>query len=167
MADALHVSEVSGFALATVMTRKNVTASMIGAVLNVPPPEGPSLALGQGLSLIGTGPGVWFAFKERCSDDWCHEIAKSLEGLASISDQSSGYIILRFTNIDARTILQRGASIDLSSSAFRDGTSAATMIAHISVWIWQTDERPTYYVAMYRSFADSFRCWLDAAVAAL
>jgi sarcosine oxidase subunit gamma len=149
------------------MARKGASQKVIGEAVGVVPPSGPEAVFGKQLSLIGIGPGVWLAFAEQSDGDWCPHLTQSLEGQASVSDQSSGYVILRLSGSGARTVLQRGASIDLAPAIFQPGASAATMISHMSVWIWQVDDRPTYDVAIFRSFADSFRHWLNAAVAAL
>ena len=166
MADALQISELSGFGLATLMARQGAKLKAIGEALGVVPPSGPEAVFEKHLSLIGTGPGVWLAFADQADGEWCARLTQSLAGLASVSDQSSGYVILRLSGPAARTVLQRGAAIDLAPVAFEPGAAAATMISHMSVWLWQVDDRPTYDVAIFRSFADSFRHWLDAAVAA-
>jgi methylglutamate dehydrogenase subunit D len=41
------------------------------------------------------------------------------------------------------------------------------VIAHIGVILWQLDDAPTFEVATFRSYAFSFRRWLDATAAAL
>jgi sarcosine oxidase subunit gamma len=87
--------------------------------------------------------------------------------MASVSDQSGGYVILRISGPAARTLLQRGAPVDLHPSAFGPGSVAATVIAHIGVIIRQLDATPAYEIALFRSYAASFGHWLDAAVAAL
>ena len=90
-----------------------------------------------------------------------------LSGLASLSDQSSAYAVFRLSGLGARTLLQRGVSIDLDPAAFSPGSAATSVISHIGVIFWQLDNAPTYEVAVFRSLARSFRHWLDSVAATL
>jgi sarcosine oxidase subunit gamma len=84
-----------------------------------------------------------------------------------VSDQSSGYVVYRLAGPAARTLLQRGAAIDLHPAAFPPRAAAVTMIAHLGVILWLADEAPTFEVAVFRSFAGSFQHWLETAGQAL
>ena len=75
--------------------------------------------------------------------------------------------MLRLSGDGARQLLQRGAAIDLHPSVFAAGGGAVTMIAHVGVIFWQVDDRPTYDIATFRSYADNFRHWLDESAASL
>lgn len=167
MAD-LSVQWRSGFGLATIMARKSVGAAEIGRVLEVEAPGRPQLCRGaEGLALIGTGAGTWLAYADDVAPFWADSLSDRLAGLASVSDQSDGYRVARLTGDGARTLLQRGAAIDFHPEVFGPGSAATTVIAHIGAIIWQIDTQPTYDVAVFRSFADSFRHWLDLTAAAL
>ncbi len=167
MAD-LHIETRKGFGLACIMARKGVGGDRIGAALGVDAPVSPAWRSGNdGLSLIGTGAGTWLAHADEAAPFWADDLRARLGDLASVSDQSSGYVILRLSGADARTVLQRGMPIDLHPDMFRPGAVAATVISHIGAIVWQRDDRPTYEVATFRSFAGSFRHWLDQAAAAL
>jgi sarcosine oxidase subunit gamma len=87
--------------------------------------------------------------------------------LASVSDQSSGYAVLRVTGPTARHLLSRGAFIDFHPSVFGPGSAAVTTIAHIGVVLWQLDDAPTYDVALFRSYAESFWHWIETTCAAV
>lgn len=138
MADPVTITERQGLALATVMARKGADPAAILAR--------------AGARLIPTGPGTWLALGE--ADD----LAARLSGLASVSDQSGGYIVYRIAGPQARALLQKGAFIDLSVPV----NAAVTMIAHMGVILWQVDEAPEYDLALFRSYAESFAHWLDA-----
>ena len=157
-----------GFGLATIMARKGLGADGIGAALGVEAPVSPARIVGaDGLSLIGTGAGSWLAYADGVAPLWADELRRRLDGLASVSDQSSGYVIVRLSGQGARTVLQRGMPIDLHPDVFGPGSAATTVISHIGAIIWQLDDGPTYDVATFRSFSGSFRHWLDQAAAAL
>lgn len=166
MAEGLQITECEGFRLATIMLRKSADPQAIGKALQLIVPTGPTCVAGNGLTLIGTGPGVWLAFAESSSPRWAEELAEKLPG-ASISDQSGGYVIFKLAGAKARKLLQRGAYIDLDPSAFGVGSVAATVIAHIGTTVWQIDDAPTFHVAVFRSFAWSFRDWIRTTSAQL
>lgn len=153
--------------IATIIARKDIDPEAIGLVIGGSPPKGPTRVEGDRLALLGTGPNTWLALTETPEPDWSAKLADKLVGLASVSDQSGGYHLLRIAGQDARRVLQRGAFIDLHPSVFRMGSVATTVIAHIGVIFWQLDDAPTFEVATFRSYAFSFRKWLDATAAAL
>ncbi|EJL30870.1 sarcosine oxidase gamma subunit [Novosphingobium sp. AP12] len=171
MADLL-VEQLSGFGLATIMARKGVSGMAIGMALGVEAPAQPAFCRGENnLALIGTGAGSWFAHTDMVSPAWHTALRDRLAELASVSDQSDGYMLIRLSGEDARTVLQRGAAIDFHPEVFAPGAAATTVIAHIGVVIWRRDDdargRPKYEIATFRSYFDSFRRWLDHTAAAL
>jgi heterotetrameric sarcosine oxidase gamma subunit len=167
VANPLTITELPPCGIATIMNRKDIAREAIGAAIGVHPPAGPSRVEGEHLALIGSGPGTWLAFAEAPGPTWPMPLAEQLAGLASVSDQSGSYTIFRIVGADARKLLQAGASIDLHPDAFRPGSVATTVIAHIGVIIWQLDDAPTFEIATFRSYAHSFRRWLDVTAAAL
>lgn len=167
MADQLLVEDLHGLGIATVMARKCVTGAAIGAILGLDLPTGPGAAIANDLTVIGTGPQSWLVAKTNAAPDFANQLGIALAGLASVSDQSGGYAVTRLTGPEARTVLQRGAAIDFHPDSFRPGSAVTTLIAHIGVIIWQVDDQPSYHVATFRSYADSFRHWLHATIAAL
>lgn len=167
MVEPIIVNKLEGYGLATVMARKGVAAQAIGDALALQPAEGPRLAGSAARRLIGFGPGVWLYFQREADPHAAEAVAEDLIGLASVSDQSSGYAIYEIFGPAARTVLQRGAPIDLDPTTFPPGSAATTAIAHIGVTLWMTDEAPTFQVAVFRSLSDSFEHWLSASLKAL
>ena len=167
MAETVIIQQREGFALATVMARKGMGAIAVGRALGMDLRDGPHTTGDASLMLIGTGPGTWLALGESGGGLFATDLQARLSGIASVSDQSSGYVIHRLAGPGARTILQRGAAIDLHPSVFGPGSVATTVIAHVGAIFWQVDEAPTYDVAVFRSFAGSFAHWLDATADAL
>lgn len=167
MDDAVQLEERLGFGMAAVMARKGVDAATLGAALGLAPPDGPRWTGSSEFLLIGNGPGTWLAHGAAADAVWADTLAARLAGIASVSDQSSGYRVFRLSGPRARDLLQRGAFIDLDPSRFAYGSAATTVIAHIGVVIWQVEDAPVYDIALFRSFAGSFRHWYDAAKAAL
>lgn len=153
--------------IATIMSRKGIAREAIGAAIGILPPEGPSRVQGEHLALIGSGPGTWLTVAEASQPTWPSQLANQLAGIASVSDQSGSYTIFRIGGDDARRLLQAGAFIDLHPDVFRPGSVATTVIAHIGVVLWQLDDAPTFNIATFRSYAHSFRRWLDVTAATL
>jgi heterotetrameric sarcosine oxidase gamma subunit len=167
VADSFVVTERSGFGLATVMGRKGINTAALGNALGFSPPEGPERIERNGLAWIGIGPATWLAMTDAPAIDWPAPLEQKLKGIASISDQSGSYRIFRIAGDDARSLLQRGAFIDLHADAFRPGSVATTVIAHIGVIFWQLDDRSAFEIATFRSYAPSFLRWLNATSASL
>ena len=162
-----HIDEQTGRGIATVMARKGVSAERIGEALGLELSGRPKAVSKGSVVALGTGPGTWLVMDEAAGWDFADRLQERLTGLASVSDQSSSYAILRLSGPGTRTILQRGASIDFHPDAFHTGCAATTVIAHIGVIIWQVDELPTFDVAVFRSLSGSFQHWLKEAVATL
>lgn len=167
MAEAVILAEREGFGLATVMARRGVGADRIGAALGLDIADRPGWTGDAWLMLIGTGPGSWLAHADAADNALADALSLQLDGLASVSDQSSGYRVFRLSGTRARDLLQRGAFIDLHPDLFARGSAAVTVIAHVGVIVWQVDDAPVYDIAVFRSYADSFLHWFASAKAAL
>jgi methylglutamate dehydrogenase subunit D len=159
VAEALQIIQRDTIALAIVMARKGVAADSLGAKLGLTPPTGPSVVRKDDVAVVGTGPGVWLAVAENGRADWADWLGETLAGLASVSDQSGGYAVFRVSGSGASALLQKGAAIDLDPVVFCVGAAATTVIGHVGVILWKVDDGPTFDVALFRSFADSFRDW--------
>jgi len=167
VADPVTITERRGLGLATLMARPGIAPAAIGAAIGLDPPTGPGrTALGD-LALVGTGPGTWLAVTDAPEPAWPIALEDQLAGLGVLSDQSGAYAVFRIAGPGARTLLQRGAFIDLDPRVFGPGSAATTVIAHIGAILWQLDELPSFEVAVFRSYAASFRHWIDLTAAAL
>ena len=109
VANSLIVEERSGFGIAAVMSRKDVSAAALGTALGFSLPEGPVRVKGDGMAWIGTGPTTWLALTDTPENGWPASLEQRLKGLGSISDQSGSYRIFRIAGDKARSLLQRGA----------------------------------------------------------
>lgn len=167
MPDALEMTWRDTVGLATIQSRKAASAAAMTAALGRAVPDRPVRLGDDAFALVGTGPGAWLAECARPEADWPRDIATRLDGLASVTDQSAAYAIVRLSGPGARGVLQAGAAIDLHPAAFAPGDSASTLIGHINLLFWQVDDGPTFDLLVYRSFASSFHQWLEAAAASL
>jgi heterotetrameric sarcosine oxidase gamma subunit len=66
---------------------------------------------------------------------------------------------LRIAGPSARAAFAKGLSIDLDPIVFARDDVASSILAHIPVTIWRTDES-SYEVALPRSYASDFWHWL-------
>lgn len=162
---SLRVSE-RRVGLATLMAlagRRGALAAALGIAL----PTGSRRVAAGDLALIGIGPDVWLTVQEQAGTGWASDLAEKVVDAASVSDQSSGYAVLRLEGAAARELLSRGAFIDFHPSGFGPGSAAVTVIAHMGVILWQIDDVPTYEVALFRSYAASFWHWIEATSAGM
>ncbi|WP_439543440.1 sarcosine oxidase subunit gamma [Hyphomicrobium sp.] len=162
----------------TVAARETLTMASIGASLGksealkaairnaygVALPDKPGRVEGNGIAFVWAGPDQWLAVAERgTSRDLETEFKAALMGLASVVDHSDGRVVIRISGPRARDVLAKGVPVDLDPRAFRPGDAAITHASHIGVILWQLDDAPTYEVALFRSYADSFAHWIDEA----
>lgn len=163
----LTVEERCDLGLATVMVRLGQVAVLgrtIRRAYGIEPPSAPRYVPGHQLALAWAGPDHWLAVSNMVSNgDLAAELAQRLKGLASVSDQSSGRMVLRLSGPCVRTVLAKGVPLDLHPRAFGPGYAAVTAVAGIGVHLWQLDGEPTYELAVPRGFAASFWRWLAAA----
>jgi methylglutamate dehydrogenase subunit D len=127
--------------------------------------ETPERKQGGDIAFVWYGPDQWLAVAERGKKrDLEQELKPLVAGLASVADQSDGRAVVQISGPRARDVLAKGLPIDLHPRAFKPNGVAITYASHIGIILWQTDAAPTYEIAMFRSFADSFTHWLlDAA----
>lgn len=141
-------------------------AAAIRAAYGVDLPKRPVRVEGRGVAFLWIGPGQWMAVAEReGSRDLESELKKLVGDLAHVVDHSDGRVVVRISGPRARDVLVKGVPIDLHPKAFKANDVAITHASHIGVLLWQIDDQPTYEVALFRSYVDSFAHWLHDAAA--
>lgn len=168
-AAGVTIAERTGVSLCSVLARKGAglaLADRVRSEFGLDLPRSPRCTRPGPVEFIWAGPMQWLALGEG-NDGRAFErrMQSSLGGMASITDQSDGRVILRVSGPRARDALGKGVHIDLHPSEFRPGSTALTEVAYMNVHLWQVDDAPTYNVAMFRSFALAFWEWLAAAAA--
>jgi methylglutamate dehydrogenase subunit D len=156
------VSERAGLGLAAVEPRKGRAPELIARVeahYGLSPPRGLRRAAAAGIAFLGVGPNRWLAISESGAAAFTDELEAALDGVASVIAQTDGLAVLRIAGPRARAAFAKGLSIDLDPGAFAVGDVASSILAHIAVTIWRTDES-SYEVAVPRSFAGDFWHWL-------
>jgi methylglutamate dehydrogenase subunit D len=163
------IAERANLGLATVEVRKGQDDSLKVAVredYGLDLPEGSTVSAGNDLSFIGTGPGQWIVVSGVLGNETlAHELAVTLRGLASVSDQSSGRAVVHLSGPRARDVILKGLAIDLDPRVFGPGQAVTSTISHMGVLVWREGESEEYDVALFRSVAESFWRWLSASAA--
>jgi sarcosine oxidase subunit gamma len=154
---AVRLAPRPGLGLATVVARKGMAAALKAQVLALhgfEPADGPRRAARGDIAFVGTGPGVWLATQEHGRDTLAAVLARDLEGLASVSDQSGGYAAVRVSGPRARDALAKRVMIDLHPRAFGQGDAAVTNFGLVNAVLVQVDDGPAYDLVVFRSFAE-------------
>lgn len=154
-----------GFGLATVLARRaapDVLNQRVRERYGLDLPQGPhrSAAAARGVVFAGTGPGAWLALTEQDGGDFAARLSGELDGVASVSDQSDGYTLIRLSGACVRDTLAKLVPIDVHARAFEVGDLASTVAAHVGVTVWRLPDEsagaPVFEVLMFRSLARSF-----------
>jgi len=144
----LVVVERTDLSLASVMARRGREPDLkraVAALYGVELPDGPRVARRAAISFAGIGACV--------------------AGLASVTDQSDGRLVLRLHGDRVRDVLAKGVPIDLHPRHFKTGDFASTLIAHIGVQIEQLDDQPQFQLMAPRSLGGSLWSWLTRSAA--
>ncbi len=163
------IEERVGLGLATVACRKGQAEALkaeVASAYGVDLPASSRVVRGPQVGFVGYGPGQWLAVSESLANEaLARDLAHRLQGLASISDQSGGRMVLRVSGPRARDVLAKGLPIDLDPRAFPLGSAATSVIALMGVQLWQMDDTRSYDIAVFRSLSASFWRWLTVSAA--
>lgn len=168
-ARGLNIDVRDDLTIASFACAKSATDALVTAIklaFGVELPKTPVRVEAKGVAFLWCGPDQWLAVSERgAGRDLEQDLKPLLAGIASVVDQSDGRAVVRISGAHARDVLAKGMPIDLHPRAFKPNGVAITHASHIGVIIWQIDDAPTYEIAMFRSYADSFTHWLKDAAA--
>ena len=115
---------------------------------------------GKGVSFHWCGAEQWYAIADGFGEGALYrELKETLDGLASVSDQSHGRVIMRIAGPKARAVLAKGTPVDLHPSVFAIGKSAVTQMAHVGVHLARTGE-DAFELSVFRGFSANFWEWL-------
>ena len=147
--------------IAAAKGKKDALVAAIRAAYGVDLPNGPARVENNGVAFVWAGPDQWLAIAERGQGrDLEVELKAAVAGNASVVDHSDGRVVVRISGPRARDVLAKGVPIDLHARAFGPGSVAITHASHIGVILWQLDDTPTYELALFRSYVDSFAHWV-------
>jgi methylglutamate dehydrogenase subunit D len=151
--------EITGFSLVQVMARRAGWTRVEKAsekYFGVAPPTQPRTVEFKNGVLIWSGPEQFLVL---ANETMQAEIASHFGGLASLSKQGDGRVMLSVSGAKARHMLAKVCSLDLHPQAFDVGAAAATSIEHINVNLWRSGDNaegsPVYHMLLPSSFAAS------------
>lgn len=163
------VHDRDGLGISTVLVRKakhEALAQRLREHFSIELPQGPQRTTAGDLALAGTGPGAWLAMHERSGNALAVHLRETIGDLASISDQSDGYAVLRVSGPKIRDALCKLVPVDLHPHAFKIGDVASTVAAHIGATLWRLEDgannSPVFEVAVFRSLVESLRSALSS-----
>ncbi|MGJ5180196.1 sarcosine oxidase subunit gamma [Bradyrhizobium oligotrophicum] len=166
------IAERAELGLATLRARKDQDAALREIVQQqhgVSLPQTPAVARADAIAFVGLGPHHWLAVADGQSHRLAPSLTSAFGSLASIVDQSGGYVVFSVGGSAIRDVLAKGVPIDLHPRAFPPGTAATTVVSHIGAIIWRNDDQnaqPCFDIAVFRSLSHSFWRWFSDAAAA-
>lgn len=114
----------------------------------------------KGYDAQWAGPDQWFVLAQNRGEGALYrELKAKLAGLASVSDQSHGRVIIRVAGPKARAVLAKGSPVDLHPDEFPVGKSALTQMAHVGVHLTRVGA-DAYDLSVFRGFSESFWEWI-------
>ncbi len=121
------------------------------AAFGAPAPATASFIQAGAVTLACVAPARFVAFGD-ADADLPARLAKALDGLAAVTDQSDMWASWRVSGTSIRECLARVIPIDLAPDAFQVGQLALTRAGHLDVRVCRVDE-DAYEVAVTRSVA--------------
>ena len=117
----------------------------------------------NGMWLLGLARDLVFLVSPFLENPLPRERLEASRGCAYLTDQSDSWAHIEITGPGVRTVLERICSLNLHSHQFSVGSVARTIMDHLGVIIWRTDEN-TFRLMSARSSA---RCFLNALVCSI
>lgn len=133
----------------------------VSQTLNLELPVQPCSSVADAVHrLVWVGPDDWFVIGPKGQASAIESrLRTALAGVHhALTDVSGGYSVLHLSGTPVREVLAQGCPLDLHPRAFGPGSSAGSLFFKTSIWLWQTDEAPTYEVLVRSSFMGYF--WL-------
>ena len=150
------------------LTSPQVTLSALpeGTVLQViagpKTPDLTRLAVEAGLVARAIAPGQWFLVGNRpTAHQDMRRVLAMLEPDASGIDQSHGRVRMLMEGPMAAAVLSKGTAVDLDPTVFPPGTTAATLVGHVSAHLTRLDNE-AFEITVLRGFAAAL--WDDLAL---
>jgi len=149
-----------GFAAIQVFAKKG-RISDVADLLDISAKPGVS-TITKEMTALPVSPGQWMVFSNKPNDHvFGEKLAKKLNGIGYVSEQSDARICIRVSGEKARDLMARGCRLDLHSSVASKGFCAQTQMAQCGVLIHQVSDAPSYDLYVYSGFARSFWDWLS------
>jgi len=161
-----EITDAEGIAIVARKGRTADVAAVLSRHVGSPVLDAAKRAVGNGLTINGTGPGQWLAMAQsNGAGTPLDALRADLDGMAAVTDQGDGRVIIEVSGPRARDALAKGIAVDLDPAAFKIGDLAQTSASHIGLQIALIDAAPTFEIVSARSTAGSLWAWLTASAA--
>lgn len=171
-APGVTVRERTDVALASITAAKGKAAELaarIKARTAIDLPTTPRALTSDHLTFAWTAPGQWLAQAEgEDGASFAADLARDLAGLAAVTDQTDGRVLLRVAGPKVRDMLAKGCMLDVHPAVFGVGVTAVTQVALLTLQITRqpdADDVAVFDLAVMRSFATSLWHWLESSAA--
>jgi sarcosine oxidase subunit gamma len=165
-ATGVTATRLEGLAIATLQARNGAGAALVERLQQAFTPafiDAPRVVASGNAVFIGTGPARWLALSDE-EAELAASLARAAGPLASVNEQSDGFVVFELTGAKVPDTLAKGALIDLDPRVFQIGDAATTVLAHLGVTLWRTGEE-RWRVLVGRSFHAAFCRFLIASAA--
>ncbi|MFM8607266.1 MAG: sarcosine oxidase subunit gamma [Hyphomicrobiales bacterium] len=163
------IREVMSCAIAELTAFKGQKEALAQAIENafgIALPAANKSASKDGVTFVSVGPGKWLVTGEGPSEkDLLVRLEKAARSFAAVVDQSDARALVEISGEIARAALAKGIMIDLDPSAFKIGSAATSFAVQFWITLWQTNEEPTYRLAVFRSMGRDLLHWLESSAA--
>jgi heterotetrameric sarcosine oxidase gamma subunit len=130
------------------------------AEYGIPAPNPRRMVKGNTLTLQWCADQQYYAVSEnRAESELYGELKSKLEGLASLSDQSHGRVVITVAGPAARAVLAKGSGVDFHPREFPVSSAVPTQMAHVGVHVAAPAE-DTFELSLFRGFSEHFWEWL-------
>ena len=155
-------TERDGLGIARIVARGAHTASVAERVrthFGLEPTNAPRRAYRANVAVAGIGPGTWLAIHDHAGNAFAESLRSLLGEVASVSDQSDAYAILRLTGPKVRETLAKLIPIDIHPRSFQVNDVAQTVCGYMNVIVWRVEDTvesdPAFEIWAGRSLARS------------
>jgi methylglutamate dehydrogenase subunit D len=149
--------------IVTIIARKDkgpALSARLEAKYGLQAPNPRRMVSGNKITLQWAADQQYYAVVEdRAEGELYAELRSELEGLASVSDQSHGRVVIGVVGPAARAVLAKGSGVDFHPREFPVNSAVPTQMAHIGVHVAATGE-DAFELSLFRGFSDHFWEWL-------
>lgn len=124
----------------------------------------------KGIHMLWMGPDEWLVVTpEKARSKTTTSLEKALRGLhAAVVDVSESRTVIQIQGANARSVLDKGCSIDLHPRAFSPGQVVNTLLGRCHITLHQTavasqSGNPSYDIYVHRSFSEYMWTWIEDA----
>lgn len=161
--------EVSHCALAELTAfkgQKDALASAIATAFGVSLPSANKSAAKDNVTFVSVGPGKWLVTGEGTAErNLVTRLEKAAGSHAAVVDQSDARALVELSGDKARLALTKGVMVDLDPVAFNAGDVAVSFAVQFWITLWQSNDVPTYRLAVFRSMGRDLLHWLESSAA--